>query len=60
MTAAELRKAEAAYRAAFRRSEELRLKRNALVRTALSEGWTHTRIAEATGLTRGRVNQLAR
>jgi hypothetical protein len=29
------------------------------VRAALTEGWTHQRISEATGLTRGRINQLA-
>jgi DNA-directed RNA polymerase specialized sigma24 family protein len=59
MTADELQEAEAAYRAAFARAEELRQKRNRLVREAIAEGWTHARIAEATGLTRGRVNQLA-
>jgi hypothetical protein len=55
----ELRKAEARYQRAFRRSEEARRARNALVRTALDAGWTHAKIAEATGLTRGRVGQIA-
>jgi hypothetical protein len=59
MTDDELRKVEAAYRAASRRAEKLREERNALVRAALAEGWTHARIAAATGLTRGRINQLA-
>lgn len=59
MTPEELRKAEAAYQAAFRRSETKRDERNAAVRAALAEGWTHARIAEATGLTRGRVGQIA-
>jgi len=60
MTPDDLHKAEARYQRAFRRSEALREKRNALVRQALAEGWTHARIAEATGLTRGRIGQLAK
>lgn len=60
MTAAELVKAEAAYRAALGRSDAKRDARDALVRAAIAGDWTHARIAEATGLTRGRVNQIAR
>jgi hypothetical protein len=52
-------KAEARYQRAFRRSEVERERRNAAVREALAAGWTHARIAEATGLTRGRVGQIA-
>jgi hypothetical protein len=59
VTVDELKKAEAAYRAAFRRAEAKREARNAAVRAALAEGWTHQRISEATGLTRGRINQIA-
>jgi hypothetical protein len=59
VTADDLRKAEARYKRAVRRSEEAREARNALVRQALAEGWTHARIAEATGLTRGRIGQMA-
>jgi phage portal protein BeeE len=59
MTAAELRKAEARYQRAFARSEALRLERNALVLEALKAGWTHAAIAEATGMSRGRVGQIA-
>jgi CRP-like cAMP-binding protein len=59
MTAEELRRAEARYQRAFRRSEQAREERNRLVREALADGWTHARIAEVTGLTRGRVGQLA-
>jgi hypothetical protein len=59
VTPEELRKAEAAYQAAVRHSEEKREARNAAVREALSEGWTHAKIADATGLTRGRVGQIA-
>ena len=55
----ELRDAEAAFRAASARADELREKRNRLVRAALSNGWTHARIARATGLTRGRVGQIS-
>lgn len=58
MTETELRKAEARYQRAYRRSEEAREARNAAVCEALSEGWTHQKIADATGLTRGRVNQI--
>lgn len=59
MTSAELRKAEARYQRAFRRAEEAREARNAAVRAARAEGWTDARIAEATGLTRSRVGQIA-
>jgi hypothetical protein len=59
MNAERLCKAEARYQRASRRAEELRLERNQLVREALAEGWTHARIAEATGLTRGRIGQIA-
>lgn len=58
MTADELRKAELRYQRAFRRSEEAREARNAAVREALGEGWTHAAIADATGLSRGRIGQL--
>lgn len=60
MTADELRKAEARYQRAFARSEELRRERNALILEALEAGWTHAKIAEATGMTRSRVGQLAK
>jgi hypothetical protein len=58
MTAAELRKAERAYQRAAARAEHLRQERNALVRQALAEGWTHQRISDATGLSRGRISQI--
>jgi hypothetical protein len=60
MTADDLRKAEARYQRASRRAEELRRERNALILEALEAGWTHAQIAKVTGLTRGRVGQLAR
>jgi hypothetical protein len=59
MTAKELHEAEARYRRAFRRSEAERQARNAAVREALLQGWTHAQIADATGLTRARVGQIA-
>jgi hypothetical protein len=37
---------------------ELEERRNALVRQALADGWTHQQIADATGLSRGRISQL--
>lgn len=60
MTAAELRKAEAAYQAALERATAKRDARDELVRNAIAADWTHARIALATGLTRGRINQIAR
>jgi CRP-like cAMP-binding protein len=59
MSGDELRKAEARYQRAFRRSEAEREARNQLVRDAVAAGWTHAQIAEATGLTRARVGQIA-
>ena len=58
MTTAELLKAEARYQRASRRAEEAREARNAAIRAALAEGWTHQQIADATGLSRGRINQI--
>jgi hypothetical protein len=54
-----LRKAEARYQRAFRRSEDAREERNRLLCHAVAGGWSHARIAEATGLTRARVGQIA-
>jgi CRP-like cAMP-binding protein len=59
MTRDELRQAEADYRAATDRTEQAREARNTAVRQALAGGWTHAQIAEATGLTRGRIGQIA-
>jgi hypothetical protein len=50
---------EARYRTAAEHAEDLRAERNEAVRVALAAGWTHARIAEATGLTRGRVGQIS-
>lgn len=59
MTADELRKAQARYQRALARSEAASRERRHLILAALDEGWTHARIAEATGLTRGRIGQFA-
>ena len=32
--------------------------RDDAIRQALAEGWTHQQISDATGLTRGRINQI--
>lgn len=58
MTADELRRAEASYQRASDRAEKLREQRNAAVKEALAEGWTHAKIAETTGLSRGRISQI--
>ncbi|MGO9903481.1 MAG: sigma factor-like helix-turn-helix DNA-binding protein [Solirubrobacteraceae bacterium] len=57
---ADLRRAEAAYREAVKRAERLRAIRNEIVANALREGMTHQQIADATGLSRGRISQLHR
>lgn len=59
MTAGELRKAEARAQRAFRSYKTATQLRDELVLRALSEGWTHSQVAEATGLTRGRIGQIA-
>ena len=59
VTKRKLERAEAAYRASALRAEHNRERRNALVHEAIAEGWTHARIAAATGLARSRVSQLA-
>lgn len=60
MTAEELQKAEASYRRASARAEQLRRERNALVLEAIAAGWAHAQIASATGMTRSRVGQIAK
>lgn len=59
MNSEKLAAAEASYREAFRLSEEARQVRNALVLEALDADWTFAKIAEAMGVTRGRVGQIA-
>lgn len=59
MTAEDLRKIEARYERAFARAEQAREDRNTAVRAAIAAGWTHQQISDATGLTRGRIGQIA-
>lgn len=59
MTGAELREAQRVSEEARVRSRFAEQARNAAIRQALDEGWTHAQIAKATGLTRGRIGQLA-
>ena len=60
MTSTEqLQRVENNYRLAARQAEQLREKRNQLVRQALAAGMTHAQISEATGLSRGRIGQIA-
>lgn len=59
ITPKQLATLEAAYRAASEDAESKRAKRNAGIRRALAEGRTHAWVADATGLSRGRVNQIA-
>jgi uncharacterized protein YerC len=60
MTEQHLRAAEAAFRKADTEREGARARRNQLVRAALKDGWTHQQISDATGLSRGRISQIAR
>lgn len=55
----QLRTMEQRYRMATERAENARADRNDAIRAALADGWTHAQIAEAMGLTRGRIGQLA-
>ena len=59
VTAWKLADAEYSYKLATRRAETHRRRRNEIVREALSAGWTHAQISEATGLSRGRIGQIA-
>ena len=60
MTEADLAKAQRAHESAAKRYERTREVRNALVGEALAAGWTHAVIAQATGLSRGRISQIQR
>lgn len=55
----ELAAATARARAATEQAEQLTRDRDALIVAALADGLTHVDIARATGLTRGRVGQIA-
>jgi hypothetical protein len=55
----QLLEASAGYRRHYEQAEKFRLDRDKLIAKALKKGWTHAQIAEATGLTRGRIGQIA-
>jgi len=50
--------AQRAYETAATEAEELRDARNTAIRRALDDGYTHKSISDATGLSRGRINQI--
>jgi hypothetical protein len=54
-----LLQAELRYQEAHGRAEGARTARNELIFHALEQGWTHARIAQATGMTRSRIGQIA-
>jgi hypothetical protein len=59
MTQRDLARRERQYRKAVTASEVARRSRNDAVRQALESGMTHAQIAMVTGLTRGRIGQIA-
>lgn len=56
MTVEKLRRAQQRYERSLSDAREARDK---VIREALAAGWTQRRVAEATGLTHGRVAQIA-
>ena len=59
MTRTELRSLQRRYERAAAKAEILREQRNAAVRQHLAEGCTHQWLSDATGLSRGRISQIA-
>ena len=59
MTKRELQRLQSAYTRTEEMREEARRKRDEGIKRALEEGWTTVRIAEAMGLSQGRVSQIA-
>lgn len=55
---AQLRQADQERRAAQRAADAATERRNELVKQALAEGWTPTRIAAVVGVTKGRISQI--
>ena len=58
VTPEELRDAHHRYLAAFAVYEQAQADRVAAIREALDEGWSHARIAEVLGVSRGRISQF--
>jgi len=59
VTADQLRTAATNYASTAENVTELLAVRNTLIRQALANGWTHAMVADATGLSRGRINQIS-
>ena len=59
MTAAELRRLQRAHERAALKAKAAQEARNAAVRQHLAAGHTHQWISDATGLSRGRISQIA-
>jgi len=59
MTPAELAKRVAPWRRAQTKADTLTADRDDAIREAIGAGLTHAQISWATGLTRGRIGQLA-
>ena len=55
----QLLEASAGYRHHYMQAEGFRARRDRAIRKALEAGWTHAAIAQATGLSRGRIGQFA-
>ena len=59
ITKSQLAKAQARYEAARQRAEDIRENRDELIRRAAADGWSQERIAQAMGLVRTRITQIA-
>lgn len=58
ITAQDIRRADAAWKAASVDAEAKREERLRVIKQALDEGWTHALVAAELGVTRGRIGQL--
>lgn len=59
MTVEDLRRIQSMLDKSARKTQMLRDCRDAVVRDSIEEGMSHSEIAEATGLSRGRIGQIA-
>jgi DNA-binding NarL/FixJ family response regulator len=58
ITAEDIRRADAEYKAATVDAEAKRQERQRVIKQALTEGWTHARVAAELGVSRGRIGQM--
>lgn len=58
VTGEDIRRADREWQEAEADKEAKRLERVRIIKQALSEGWTHARVAAELGVTRGRIGQL--